>query len=50
MINKHSNIVKNCVSAAGKVVGLFACFAEMCDNTISVAKHPQIYSVTKSVI
>ena len=34
MINKHSNIVKNCASAAEKVAGIFAYFKEMCNNTI----------------
>ena len=50
MINQYSNILKNCASAAEIVAGIFAYFAEMCNNTINVAKHPQIYSVTKSVI
>ncbi len=34
MINKHSNIVKNCASAAEIVAGIFAYFKEMCNNTI----------------
>jgi len=37
MINKHSNIVKNCASAAEIVAGIFAYFKEMCNNTIIVA-------------
>ena len=50
MINQYSNILKNCASAAEIVAGIIAYFKEMCNNTINVAKHPQIYSVTKSVI
>ncbi len=34
MINQYSNILKNCAFAAEIVAGIFACFAEICNNTI----------------
>ena len=42
-MNKNTFIIKNVVSAADKVVGLFISFAEMCGNTISVAIPLQQY-------
>ena len=36
MINQYSNILKNCASAAEIVAGIFAYFAEMCNNTICI--------------
>ena len=46
MINQYSTIVNFCASATKIVAEIFAYFKEMCNNTINVAKHPQIYSVT----
>ena len=34
MINQYSTIVNFCASAAKIVAGIFAYFAEMCNNTI----------------